>query len=51
MFGIVDRIEDLNKRDQEKLKLEKAQNELEAYIIDGQDKLYQEVIFNYLILI
>ena len=36
------RIEDLRKRDLEKRQLEAAKNDLEAYIIEGQDRLYRE---------
>ena len=36
------RIRDLKKKDEEKLLLAKATNDLESFIIDAQDKLYQE---------
>ena len=36
------RIRELKKKDEEKLLLEKATNDLESFIIDAQDKLYQE---------
>lgn len=35
------RIEDLRRRDIEKRKLEKAKNELESFIVEAQDRLYQ----------
>jgi GMP synthase PP-ATPase subunit len=37
------RISDLRKKDQEKIKLAQAQNDLETFIIDTQDKLYREL--------
>jgi hypoxia up-regulated 1 len=37
------RLRELKKRDEEKLKLEKAQNELESFIIGSQEKLYEEL--------
>ena len=37
------RISDLRKKDQEKRELEAARNDLETYIFDVQDKLYQEM--------
>ena len=36
------RISEMRKKDQEKKKIEKAKNDLETFIIDGQDKLYQD---------
>ena len=38
---IYNRITDLHKRDAERRKLGMAKNELEAFIIDAQDRLYQ----------
>ena len=37
------RLRELKKRDQEKLKLEKAQNELESFIINSQEKMYDDL--------
>ena len=42
MIFIFNRIKDLKKKDDEKLLLAKATNDLESFIIDTQDKLYQE---------
>ena len=39
----VPRLAGLQKKDQEKVALQKAKNELEAFIFDTQDKLSQEV--------
>ena len=38
----VPRLAELQKRDQEKVALQKAKNELEGFIFDTQDKLSQE---------
>lgn len=38
----LDRIKELKRKDEEKLLLAKATNDLESFIIDAQDKLYQE---------
>ena len=43
MFLPLYRISDLQKKDLEKIKLAKVKNELESFIFDTQDKLYQEV--------
>ena len=40
---VCNRIKDLRKKDEEKKKLAEAQNELESFIIDTQDKLYNEL--------
>ncbi|KAK2147196.1 hypothetical protein LSH36_564g01052 [Paralvinella palmiformis] len=37
------KISDLRKKDMEKIKLAKVKNELESFIFDTQDKLYQEI--------
>ena len=42
LFSLTSRIKELKKKDEEKLKLEKAQNELESFIINTQEKLYEE---------
>ena len=42
MFGLF-RIEELRAKDIEKHLLAKAQNELESFTVEAQDKLYQEI--------
>ena len=39
---LLKRIKDLKKKDDDKLLLAKATNDLESFVIDTQDKLYQE---------
>lgn len=41
------KISDLRKKDLEKIKLAKVKNELEAFIFDTQDKLYQDMYEKY----
>ena len=38
----INSLKDLKKKDEEKKKLEQAMNDLESFIIDAQDKLWQE---------